>query len=181
MSLVRAPGPEGRIELIGRCKPRTVFVSIVPRPSAARDSFGHHLHLEYTVAAGTGDWEVRNRALANTQRPDRDEVVVEFDAGSHRLNYGGTLYLTGGQGEYVVSVYEGENRDRRPHWHWLTVVARTTTVELPTHHSVIAAGVPGTVVTLQGGFTATLDHIPIQAIGAASVAIGKSLITGWWG
>ena len=182
MSIVLAPPPGERITVWSRCTAHRVYCTIVPREDAIRDEHGSHLHLRYEIATGTDSLELRRRLLPNAVARSSEVYAVEFDAGAHNLNYAGSLYLIGGRNSYDVDIFEGENVDRAPHWHWLTLLTPKPLVHLPEHHTVLAAFSPGTEVMLNGSFPAVLDHVPIPASGLATFGrTGASIMTGWWG
>lgn len=183
MSVIQAPGVKGQIPVWSRCEPRRIFCAIVPLTDARRDASGCHLHLVYELSVGTDKWSIRNRALPNAQGPVQESLSVRFGGGSHRLNYAGSVYLTGGTGHYDVTVFEGHNIDRVEHWHWLEHVTQDVVFQIPPYHSAIAAGGTLTSGVINGGFDATLDHIPIPVMGGSVNfgVSGKSIVTGWWG
>lgn len=180
MSTVLAPGPGRWLPLISQCHRRHVHIVIRPLEDGRRDVNGYSLHLRYEIAAGGADTELIERRAAASTGANSQVMGVEFDAGVHSLNYGGTLYLTGGDGRFDVDVYEGR-ASLGVHWHFLTVVVPGTTYQMPDHHGIVGAG--ASTPARLGSWRAVLDHEPVP-IGGDLITLDAaetSLFTGWWG
>ena len=182
MTVVAAPGAGERIDIWSRCEPRKIICLITPGRDAGRDATGAHLHLVYGASVGPDKWSLRGRTLPNDPTPV-ESMTVHFDAGTHFLNYAGSVWLEGGTGHYDVRVFEGDNPHRDPHWHWIQIVSTGPVVPVPEYHSVVVAGNVFTAATINGTFNATLDHIPLPVPGGTINvgAAGQGLIFGWYG
>jgi hypothetical protein len=140
---------------------------------------GYSLHLRYEIGTGGADTELIERRAAGSTGINSQVMGVEFDAGSHSLNYGGSLYLTGGDGPFDVDVYEGRS-SLGAHWHFLTVVVPGMTYQTPDHHRIVGAG--SNTAVLVDTWRAVLDHKPLPISGLITLGAPEaSLFTGWWG
>jgi hypothetical protein len=180
VSIVTAPGPGQRITIFSRCHACHVHVVILPKKEAYIDRFGRHLHLLYEIATGTDAFSLKQRELSVGVDKTPSMIAVEFNGGSHRLNYGGSLSLVGGNGTYDVRIYEGEAGKRVPHWHYLSAMTVGTAYSIPDHHSVLGAlvGTPAIIDRLP----VNLDHTPIPVAGVVEFTERSNhIFTGWWG
>ena len=179
MSTVTAPGPGRWLPVISQCYRRHIHVAIKPLEGGRRDVNGYSLHLRYEIGTGGADTELIERRVASSSGANSQVMAVEFDAGSHSLNYGGSLYLTGGTGPFNVEVHEGRI-GYGAHWHYLSVVVPGLTYQTPAHHGIIGAG--SSTPAQLGLWTAVLDHRAVPMSGLITLPTpAASLFTGWWG
>jgi len=183
-----APGPiaSQAIALLPNCGRMFVVVTITPLtgvPNPGRpDSAGHYLHLLYRVAEGDGPDQMRTRTVPGSTSTDaRAPFEVEFDGGSHALNFEGGLYLSGGSGQYEVSIDHAPLGHREPHWHWLVTISSGGAVPIPRHHQRVGAQVP--VSASINAFGVTLDHETFPSVSGVvnGLVPGVPFISGWFG
>jgi hypothetical protein len=156
-----------------------VHVVILPKETSL-DQFGRHLHLLYEIATGTDAFSLKQRELSVGVDETPGMIAVEFNGGSHRLNYGGSLSLVGGKGTYDVRIYEGEAGKRVPHWHYLSAMTADTVYSMPEHHSMLGALADTSAII--DGLPVVVDHTPIPVAGVIEFTQRSNhIFTGWWG
>jgi len=180
---VTAPGPNKQVSLITNCRRRIVHVNIRPKVNLSRpDADGYQLHLLYTVSDGDDNDQLLGHTAPGGSSAQKAPFSVRFDAGTHALNYYGSLSMTGGNGEYEITISDGPLAHREPHWHWLNVyIGGPTTLPIPAQMHAVKAWRPIVGAQLNGQ-QIDIDHNPIPIFpGELTVPSAAVVCFGWYG